>query len=145
MMKYYWYVNTDTDKIGGFYGSVRPFIKRSISPPIGKPYLIENINGYKHTIKENNGSLISELNDAGNVSEISVINNMIINQLERLIENDRRKKKNEKALSNQELQEEFSSMFFPEEYNMMNLARRKKRVKARLNRSIKKKIIKKKK
>jgi|WetSurMetagenome_2_1015567.scaffolds.fasta_scaffold717789_1 hypothetical protein len=147
MYKYYWFVNADTDVMGGYMGN-KSLIKRAISPPIGRPYVIETVNGYNHSLKENNGGRIAEINDAGNISEINGITSLIANQLAKMIENERKKKNQSKpnTIDIDELMRGGSSLYLSEDMDMASAWRRKKRIKARLNRSsIKKKITKKRK
>jgi|WetSurMetagenome_2_1015567.scaffolds.fasta_scaffold09686_10 hypothetical protein len=145
MMKYYWYINANTDIMGGYNGSTS-LVKRAISAPIGHPYIVETINGYNHSIKENNGNRVAEINDAGSISELDNINMLIINQLKQMINNEM-KKKNQNKLNNisDELMRGDNPLYLSEDMGM-TAWRRKKRIKARLNRSsIKKKITKKRK
>jgi hypothetical protein len=151
MQKYYWYVNADTDVIGGYFGSIKPYIKRAISPPIsGKPYIVEIVNGYRHSIKQNDGMQLAEINDNGNIGELSTINNLIISHLTRLVEDDKKKKNKDKNRSinseAEELMERYPSLFMSDELDLTSM-RRKKRITSRLNRSSpkKKKVTKKRK
>jgi hypothetical protein len=83
MTKYWWFVsiNPNTNSISRY--DVSSYIKRSITPPIENLfYIFENIDGYKHTIKEK-GTENSQyiVNDYGTPDTIASIEKRITDRL----------------------------------------------------------------
>jgi len=146
MIKYFWYVDADPDKLIRFRSS-NIYVKRSPStPPNNYTYIVESIDGFKHSIKTSDNKPLFTINDNGNVDEINKINTMIENKILELtseIISKKHEKMNENQMSNRMLFDQ-GSLYSSPEMSMINSLRRKKRIKSRLNRNpIKKKVIKK--
>jgi hypothetical protein len=152
MVKYYWYVDADTDRISksgrGLYGLSNESVKRTPTPPVGNyEYLIETIDGTKHSVKNKENKPIFTMNDNGDIDDITKINKMITSKIVD-ITSDIINKKQESISKAIELAERSPfyqrSLYSSPELSMVEVLRRKKRIKSRLNRtSSKKKVTKK--
>jgi hypothetical protein len=84
MIRYYWYITVKPQTQQQLYnGSLKGYIRRMISPPPdGLFYILEIIDGYKHTIKErDNLNPMFTTNDYGKPYDIKAIGERIMARL----------------------------------------------------------------
>jgi len=82
MTRYYWYITLSPKTYSSSLSRDGSDIKRSTTRPTNDfYYIIENINGYQHDIKDKNNLNTSRLNDRGEPVEIKNINDTIKRRL----------------------------------------------------------------
>jgi len=130
--RYYWYIDANPKTHMGY--DIGGRVKRSLTPPSKDYYyIIESVDGYNHVITGKRGEKLSSMNDSGNPV---MIKNLFSNITEML--------KNKYMMDREEITEETSkvrktSLWDPEsvitidDTMLLESARRRKRIKARMN------------
>jgi hypothetical protein len=140
MVKYYWYVSVDPAKYSGLM-PIDNYISRDTSvPPIKYSYVTETVDGKNHTIAGKSGIKLISANDGGNLIRINNIQKTIIDLVKNQFNNDVEAARENAAdkIDRQYKLRDSRSLIFPsdidEDLIITNNFRRKKRIKARIQR-----------